>query len=454
MANHTDDSSSSAEDIVLKLPHPYLVEYVLDRAPSRSPLNARSVGGDKLYRVLPTNTTPGSEPPVVLHNPGLFFTEISTLKSSELPPQSNNSPWARARRSPGCSFIWDGNEPPTLAQVWLLIYVLLTIQPGMEQLRVEMEGKGSDLLGRQVRDVGLALNIPLDTDNILVEPDASHVLVLRSAFWQGAGSPFGPRPVWLPDSDPASLAALHLSSFPPMPLQHVMAPVAVSPTTTHLARHPLRAAKPRPGSVIYSRFIPHLRETFSMVVLDPSSEVHLSLFHTWQNDPRVTQGWDESGTLEHHRQHLQKLQASPSRMPVLARFDDTFFAYFELYWAKENRLGAYYDAGDFDRGRHSLVGDVSYRGPHRVTAWWGSLVHYLFLDETRTTHVVGEPKETNSTVVMYDLMHGFGVERFVDLESKRSALVRCSRERFFEICPLGEGEKVVGGLKIGLVPKL
>lgn len=449
--------SLSSQDIVLKLPHPYLTEYVIDRA-SSTPGSSSPASESAYYRVSQTSNTSQQEPPVPLTNDDLYFTEISTLKSSELPPQSDNTLWARARRSPGCVFFWDVKEPPTLGQVWLLVYVIFTIQPGVECLRLGLQGEGSALVGQQMKDVVLAIDLPTRPQD---KPNTSQteVLLLRSSFWQGAGSPFGPRPVWLPAESPSSLPASNpLSSYPLTPLHYTMSLTPLGdpnqPNRCHLTRHPIRPAKPRGGSVVYSRWIPHLRETFSMVALDPNDEAHVNFFHQWQNDPRVSQGWNETGTLEQHKKYINDMHADPHQLAVLARFEDTCFAYFEIYWAKEDKLGAYYDADDFDRGRHSLVGDVRYRGPHRVSAWWSSLMHYLYLDEPRTMCVVGEPKETNSTVVMYDLMHGFGIDKFVDLPHKRSAFVRCPRERFFQLSPLGDNEKVVGGMKIGLVPKL
>lgn len=36
---------------------------------------------------------------------------------------------------------------------------------------------------------------------------------------------------------------------------------------------------------------------------------------------------------------------------------------------------------------------------------------------------------------MYDEMHGYHVEKTIDLPHKRAALVKCSREKFFQLMP-------------------
>ena len=333
----------AANEIVVKLPHPYLTSYSLVRT------ERKSDSGSPLLQVKPLSTNNGSKTkplPEPLHNDGLSFTEPADLKSSERPPESNNTPWGRARRVPSSTFVWGDDATPTLAQAWLLVYVLFTIRPSTESLRLSLSGHGADSLAAQLRAVLLAVDHPESAGEGPSSKQqgagagAGELLLLRSAFWQGAGSPFGPRPVWVPDYDsqvdnhPRNKDDLSkpLSQYPPAPLSHTMTsdPSGGLPT----AWHPRRAAKPRPGSVVYSRWIPHLGETFSMVALDYRSDEHLGLFHTWQNDPRVSQGWNETGTLDQHREYLRRAHEDPHQITLLARFDDAYFAYFEVYWAK------------------------------------------------------------------------------------------------------------------------
>lgn len=81
-------------------------------------------------------------------------------------------------------------------------------------------------------------------------------------------------------------------------------------------------------------------------------------------------------------------------------------------------------------------------------------MHYIFLDDPRSMRIVGEPKATNSSVIAYDLMHGFSIEKLVDLGHKRSALMVCSRERFFQLGALDHEGGYVASTGISLPAKL
>jgi hypothetical protein len=310
-------SYAASSDPILKLPHPYQTAYLVKQAGANS------------YQLTPRAAEPGSKNtplPTALHNATISFSEPQDLKSSDRPADSNNTPWARARRSPSVTVTWTSPQAPTVGQLWLITYAVLIVRPGEEAFRLDAQGPGAAQLAQQLTTVGLAIAHPTSSSkDATITTTTSELLISRGAFWQGAGSPFGSRPAWSPETQSPDLSA-----YPLPPPEYVM----TDEPSSALCWHPRRRAKPTPGSVIYSRWIPHLRETFSMVALDYEDPAHLELFHAWQNDPRVSQGWNETGTREQHREYLRRAHEDPHQVAVLARFEDTFFAYFEVYWAK------------------------------------------------------------------------------------------------------------------------
>jgi RimJ/RimL family protein N-acetyltransferase len=205
---------------------------------------------------------------------------------------------------------------------------------------------------------------------------------------------------------------------PAMPQLHVM---------TDGKRHPRRS--PKPVGKVYARFIPWLAEVISFRVANLDKDLHL--LHRWMNDPRVDAFWDEAGDLDKHRRYLSGILADPHMLPLIGCFDDEPFGYFELYWAKENRIAPFYDADDYDRGWHVVVGEDAYRGRRYISAWLPSLMHYMFLDDCRTQRIVGEPAAAHSQQIRNLDVSGFSKIKNFDFPHKRATLVMLLRERFF-----------------------
>ncbi len=192
-------------------------------------------------------------------------------------------------------------------------------------------------------------------------------------------------------------------------------------TVTAGRRHP--CGRRRPSGIVYARAIPWLGRTLTFRTLTEPGDI--ALFSGWMNDPRVAAIWEESGSLAAHAALIARLQDDPATLPLFGCLDGQPFGYFELYWARESRLGPLYESGPYDRGWHVAIGDPAVRGRPYLSAWLPSLMHYLFLDEPRTARIVGEPRADHAQQIRNLHASGFGTVATIDFPHKRAALVAC-----------------------------
>jgi len=241
----------------------------------------------------------------------------------------------------------------------------------------------------------------LDPVEIDQGKDADGVLQIhRDLFFQDAHS-------WL--NRPATT---------PFPLRYVL---------TEGRRHPLRPAKPT--GVVYRRNIPWLQKTISFRTV--MLEDDLVTFSGWMNDPVVARFWREEGDLSQHRDYLRRIAEDKHTIGLIGCFDDEPFGYFEVYWAKEDRIAPFYEAADYDRGWHVLVGDPKCRGKPFLTAWMPSMAHYIFLNDCRTQSIVIEPQADNDRMIKNLTRCGYAMLKEFEFPHKRAMLGMLLRERFF-----------------------
>lgn len=193
-------------------------------------------------------------------------------------------------------------------------------------------------------------------------------------------------------------------------------------------RHPRRP--PLPAGEVYRRHLPGLNATFSLRTVDIDRD--LQAFNKWMNLEQVAYFWEQTGSLEEHAQYLEEMLADPRVHPLIGCFDDEPFAYFELYWCKEDRIAPYYDAHDFDRGWHVVIGESKHQGAGKLKAWFNSLMHYMFLDDARTQRILGEPRIDHTRQIDFLKSQGFGHLKNIQFKHKKAALLLLEREFFFE----------------------
>ncbi|WP_413581979.1 GNAT family N-acetyltransferase [Bdellovibrio sp. HCB288] len=193
--------------------------------------------------------------------------------------------------------------------------------------------------------------------------------------------------------------------------------------------HPVRP-QPRPGDLLYSRFVPSIGKTVSFRVVDVERD--LQTFHFWHNQPYVAEFWELAKPDFELKEYLEKGLVDLHSIPTFVEFDGVPVGYFEMYWTLEDRLGPYYESEAFDRGFHLLIGNKEYLGFNNTDAILKSASHYLFLEEPRTRKIMAEPRSDNQRIIRYvETFPAWRKVKEFDFPHKRAALLECRREKFF-----------------------
>ncbi|XP_044724645.1 acetyltransferase (GNAT) domain-containing protein [Hirsutella rhossiliensis] len=309
-----------------------------------------------------------------------------------------------------------------LTLAWASVYALW-LHPDHRDDEVMAISVDSERVGEYMRCTGLGVMSPFS-------PNAIYWLY-REAFWQGAGAP---------DSQHWLQSRPEVTSFPGFngTLGVFASQLGFTRKGNVCTVHPVRPPKPKPGSVIYSRFIVELGQQLRILHIDAEDPVHFEAYKRWQNSDRVNASWQERGPDEHHRAYLAGQLADAHSMSCVFEWDGELAGYTELGWVKEDNAACFLGSncnivvGEHDQHSHILVGEEHFRGGKRYQAVATSIKHCCFLREPRTKQVIAEPRSDLAHVHIQNKYLPQEQKKRFHLPHKTAILFALQRDRFFQ----------------------
>ncbi|KAH7166580.1 acyl-CoA N-acyltransferase [Dactylonectria macrodidyma] len=338
---------------------------------------------------------------------------------------------------------WDANDLRSsfgsakqhqdLALAWASVYALW-LHPNHRDDDLMAVSVENERLGDYIRCTGLGVASPFSpsvTTSTASTTGDSIYWLYREAFWQGAGAP---------DSQHWLRSRPEVTNFPGFngTLGIFASQVGFTRKGNVCTVHPVRPPKPKPGTVIYSRFIVELGQQLQILHIDAEDPVHFEAYKRWQNSDRVNASWQERGPDEHHRKYLAEQLADPHTMSCVFQWDGQLAGYTELGWVKEDNAACFFSSncnivvGEHDQNSHIIVGEERFRGGKRYQAVATSIKHCCFLRDPRTRQVIAEPR--------FDLAHVQIQNKYLPQEKKKrfhlphktAMLFALQRDRFFQ----------------------
>jgi hypothetical protein len=373
--------------------------------------------GDEMLARWTTDGTQTRVSPAMVNDNNAQFDKLLKLQLLNLDEIKHRSPFR------------SDTQHHDLALAWASVYALW-VHPDHRDDDMIPVAVHDERVGEYMRCTGLGVISPF-SPSARTTTKCVIYWIYREAFWQGAGAP---------DSQHWLRSRPEVTSFPGFNgmLGAFASQLGFTRKGNVCTVHPVRPAKPKPGTVIYSRFIVELGQQLRILHVDAENPVHFEAYKRWQNLDRVNASWQERGPDEHHRAYLAEQLADAHSMSCLFEWDGELAGYTELGWVKEDNAACFFGSncnivvGEHDQNSHILVGEEHFRGGKRYEAVATSIKHCCFLRDPRTKQVIAEPR--------FDLAHVHIQNKYLPQEKKKrfhlphktAILFALQRDRFFQ----------------------
>ncbi len=160
----------------------------------------------------------------------------------------------------------------------------------------------------------------------------------------------------------------------------------------------------------------------------------LSLLYKWMHEPHVIPQWQLDIPEIELAVYFEKMSVDDHQRLYIIQIDNRDVGYLEIYEAKRDRLGLYYNADENDLGWHILLGETDVVGKGHFRACMRTMCFFVFENSKATTKIVGEPSvEVKSYEYVADQI-AFEAQKVIHMPEKNAVLYHCFRNKFYEVC--------------------
>lgn len=154
--------------------------------------------------------------------------------------------------------------------------------------------------------------------------------------------------------------------------------------------------------------------------------------YNWMHQTHVIPQWQLNKSEVELYVYFEKMVVDDHQKLYIITINNIDVGYLELYEAKRDRLGLYYEAEINDIGWHILIGNINYVGKGHFKNLMRMICFFVF-ENTSAEKIVGEPDINVRSYKYVEKEIAFEQQSKIYMKEKTAVLYHCYRQIFLKL---------------------